>query len=283
MCRLDITTDPIILFGEFVSMTASRIIEDMSVLNNELTDLTRDLHKKNREIQNSRKREEAANREKDSVLATLEERVAARTKELAKANAQAEAANQAKMMFLANMNHELRTPMNAIMGFTYLIGQEPLSRKQADQLTQLSRAADKLMKLIDDMIDISKLESDQLELSMDDFEPARIIQTACDHVAGSVRARHLTLDIDMGDTVQSVRGDSKRFFQVLTHLIDNAAKFTEKGGITVSCRSVPKNPDLCAVLGRGTIDTLLQQIRDFDFEDALTTLQEARRQSGDSS
>jgi signal transduction histidine kinase len=111
---------------------------------------------------------------KNEVLANLEDMVSSRTMALEKAKIFAEAANRVKSTFLSNMSHELRTPMNAIMGFAYLLKNDPLSARQVDYLDKLSTSARELLQLINDILDFSRIDDPVMTLEIQDFETARI-------------------------------------------------------------------------------------------------------------
>jgi signal transduction histidine kinase len=111
---------------------------------------------------------------KNEVLANLEDMVSSRTMALEKAMIFAEAANRVKSTFLSNMSHELRTPMNAIMGFAYLLKNDPLSARQVDYLDKLSTSARELLQLINDILDFSRIDDPVMTLEIQDFETARI-------------------------------------------------------------------------------------------------------------
>lgn len=111
---------------------------------------------------------------KNEVLANLEDMVSSRTMALEKAMIFAEAANRVKSTFLSNMSHELRTPMNAIMGFAYLLKNDPLTARQVDYLDKLSTSARELLQLINDILDFSRIDDPVMTLEIQDFETARI-------------------------------------------------------------------------------------------------------------
>jgi PAS domain S-box-containing protein len=152
----------------------------------------------------------------------------------------AEAAYQAKIGFLATMSHELRTPMNAILGFAHLIRNGPLTARQSEQLDRLSVSAQKLLGIINDVIDISRLESRQMTLDVRNFDLARIIDQVVGGVSEQMTAKNLDLTVQLGDTPTMLRGDGGLLKQILRHLLGNAVKFTEKGRIDVIAHVVDK-------------------------------------------
>ncbi|MGB0126210.1 MAG: response regulator, partial [Rhodocyclaceae bacterium] len=183
----------------------------------------------------------------------LEEQVATRTAELATAKAAAEAANQAKSSFLANMSHEIRTPMNAIIGFAHLMKRDPLTPRQVEYLDKMSGASHHLLQIINDILDLSKIEASKIALEMRDFEPARVIDHVCAIVSEKVAAQQLNLRVDLDHVPLVVCGDGMRLGQILLNLVSNAVKFTQKGGIAIVARVVG---------GKGRMVTLRFEVRD---------------------
>jgi two-component system, sensor histidine kinase and response regulator len=164
----------------------------------------------------------------------LEELVASRTRELEAAKLDAEAANRAKSAFLSNMSHEIRTPMNAILGYAHLIRRDPLTPLQTSQLERMLSSTRHLLQIINDILDISKIESGKITLETTDFEPSRELDKVCDFVAESVDSKNLHLVVDLDHTPLVLRGDGHRFAQIMLNLVSNAVKFTEQGSITIS-------------------------------------------------
>lgn len=164
----------------------------------------------------------------------LEEMVFARTTELAASKDAAEAANRAKSMFLANMSHELRTPMNGIMGMTDMALRRATDAKQIDWLKRSQGAAKHLLSVINDILDISKIESDRLVLEEKDFSLAEAISEAMHMQDAPAQAKGLGLSwqIDPG-LPERLRGDVVRLRQILLNFTGNAIKFSERGQITV--------------------------------------------------
>jgi PAS domain S-box-containing protein len=147
----------------------------------------------------------------------------------------AEAANRSKSDFLARMSHEIRTPMNAIIGMAELLWGTSLDVEQRQYVRIFRRAGITLLNLLNDILDISKIESGHFELEEIDFDLGEVLEKVCELLA--VRAHEKRLELAcriMPDVPASVRGDPNRLRQILTNLVGNAIKFTEKGEVVLS-------------------------------------------------
>jgi signal transduction histidine kinase len=168
----------------------------------------------------------------------LEDLVAERTRELAQAKDAAESADRLKSAFLATMSHELRTPLNSIIGFSGILLQEmagPLNEEQKKQLTMVSDSSEHLLALINDVLDLSKIEAGQLKIANERFEIRPVIDKTVRTVRPLAEAKHLTLVLKVAPEVGMVTADSRRVEQVLLNLLSNAIKFTEQGQIRITC------------------------------------------------
>ena len=157
--------------------------------------------------------------------------------------AAAEAATKAKSEFLAHMSHEIRTPMNAIMGMTYLMQQDALSPKQAGQLKKIDTAAKHLLAIINDILDLSKIESGKLVLEQSEISLPDILEKISAILTPQVSAKGLQLTIDAEHIPRRLVGDATRLLQAILNFANNAIKFTEKGTITIRIRVMEETPE----------------------------------------
>lgn len=164
---------------------------------------------------------------------------------------EAEHANQIKSQFLAMMSHEIRTPLNAILGVLELFSQTTLNSQQAEYLKIASRAGTNLLELVNDILDLTKVESGMLELEQIDFDVIELTQFCVRLMMSGVKEKGLKLGVFIDPEVSSIiRGDPLRFKQVLLNLLNNAIKFTEQGSVIIklSAQTGDKNADTCLVL-----------------------------------
>ncbi len=180
-----------------------------------------------------RKRAEA---ELEHYRQQLERRVEERTAALSIAKEAAEAANRAKSTFLANMSHELRTPMNAILGMTDLALRRATDERQRDQLGKVVHASQHLLSVINDILDLSRIEAERLVLERTVFRLGDVLANLRGLVDEKAREKDLTLDIDIAPELAAlpVSGDPLRLGQILLNLVGNAIKFTPAGSVRVS-------------------------------------------------
>ena len=170
----------------------------------------------------------------------LEDEVQRRTAQLAEARERAEAANRAKTAFLANMSHEIRTPMNTILGQLRLMREDGLSVHHAPRLSNIEDSAHHLMNILNDVLDLSKIEAGRLDLAPSDFLLGNLLNEVRAQVLPLAQQKELYLQVEPSvDSTMWLRGDAVRLRQALLNYVSNAVKFTEKGGITVRASLTP--------------------------------------------
>jgi signal transduction histidine kinase len=209
------------IITEHADLVAEELLEKQDWLERKVTERTHELAEKNRQL-------EAEIRERLRAEALLRENKEAA--ELAKEAA--ESANRAKNIFLSTMSHELRTPLNAILGYSELLLKSVASKgyqEFQEELTSIHKAGTRLLEIIQDMLDISKLESDRMELNLYEFNVFELVRHVCDRLTPCLNGNQLVLSCptDIGN----MYGDPMRVRQILLHLLNNAIKFTHQGYI----------------------------------------------------
>ncbi len=179
-----------------------------------------------------------------------------RQNELERAKKSAEAASHAKSQFLANMSHEIRTPLNAVLGFASLLKDSSLNERQLDFVDTISESGESLLSILNDILDVSKIEAGALELEETDFNLERTVRSVMSLM--SVRAHTKDLEIVSyvdPNIVVPLIGDPGRIRQILLNLVGNAIKFTEEGGIALEIRLEDRLPGDKVVLSFSVTDT----------------------------
>jgi len=163
-------------------------------------------------------------------------------KELERALALAENAAKAKEMFLANMSHEIRTPLNVITGMVRELGKEDLNDKQRSYVKHSETAAEHLLTIINNILDMSKIESGEFELDNKDFSVSAVVGNVRSILFSKAREKNLELRIDLSTNIEkALLGDAGRLRQVLINLLGNSIKFTEKGFVNLAIEVLKTN------------------------------------------
>jgi PAS domain S-box-containing protein len=208
----------------------------------------------------------------------LEELVEQRTMELVAAQQLAETANRAKSTFLANMSHEIRTPMNAILGLTHLMKRAGATPAQVERLAKINGAGRHLLSIINDILDLSKIEAGRLQLESTDFHLSAILDNIHSLIAESAEAKGLAITVDGNAVPVWLKGDPTRLRQALLNFAGNAVKFTERGSIALRAKLLEDSDDDLLVrfevqdTGIGIVPDKLHKVFDaFEQADVSTT------------
>ena len=166
-----------------------------------------------------------------------------REKELDEARQRAEESNRLQAQFLANVSHEIRTPLNAILGMGEILGDTPLDAQQHDLLRTMRQSGQGLLTVINDILDLSRMEAGEFHLSSESFDVAQVLEDVGRMLGYLAVNKGLDWKVRLvGDLPSSLKGDPVRLRQILVNLGGNAVKFTEKGAVTMEVRRVGQSP-----------------------------------------
>ena len=203
--------------------------DELSSLASTINQTMEQLHQRTNELSVAKQSAEEAKETAEEAKKTAEE-----------AKAVADKANHAKSSFLANMSHELRTPLNAILGFTQVLGRErTLTGYQREKLSIINRSGEHLLSLINDVLDMSKIESGRIELNSSSFDLHYMLETLEDMLQLKAKAQGIALIVERDEELpRYVYSDERKLRQILLNLLSNALKFTKEGSVTLSASCV---------------------------------------------
>lgn len=227
-------------FGEEAAIERLKAGATDYVLKNWVEKLPAVVRRAMREMQDRSGRVEAQD-ELRKLNAELEQRVEERTAQLAQARKEADRANRAKSEFLSRMSHDLRTPLNAVLGFAQLLDTDNITADQRESVVQILQAGRHLLDLMNEVLDISRIESGHLSLSPEPVAVPEIVEQAVKLVRPLADARRITIDLTASAAQERyVKADRQRLTQILLNLVSNAIKYNREGGrVTLSCAEQP--------------------------------------------
>jgi signal transduction histidine kinase/ActR/RegA family two-component response regulator len=172
-------------------------------------------------------------------IAVLMEEHARLKQTLIKSRQDAEAANQAKSIFLATVSHEIRTPLNGVLGMAQVLATENLTPEQHAQVEIVRSSGMNLLALLNDVLDLSKIEAGKLTIETIDFDLQELLEGIVDTHAATAREKQVALSLDMGETAGVYRGDPTRLRQIIGNLVSNGLKFSAEGEVRIISRLEP--------------------------------------------
>ena len=210
-------------------------VSTLLILNTALTDRLRFLQQENEDAQRSTiLKQEQTNRLLDQMVRERTDELLLKSQEAEKAKLQAETAVRVKSEFLANMSHEVRTPMNGMIGMTQLLADTPLNIEQKHYINTIQSSCEALLRIINDILDYSKIEAGKLTIEHANFDLHRLIDECALLFALHAKERGLPIKTEiLPDVPQWMVGDSTRIRQIIINLLGNAYKFTERGAVTL--------------------------------------------------
>jgi signal transduction histidine kinase/DNA-binding response OmpR family regulator len=227
--------------GDLDQTVETEVITELDVLSHSFNEMSR-------QLQASFANLARINQALDQTNEELENRVEERTSELKLAKENAEVANRAKSDFLANMSHELRTPLNAILGFAQLMNRETqLTQQQKENVGIINRSGEHLLSLINDVLDLAKIESGKMSFYQTDFDLYTFLSTIEDMLSLRAESKGLQLIFERDANLSRyINTDEKKLRQVLINLLGNAIKFTEQGSVTLRVKALetPDQPNI---------------------------------------
>lgn len=181
--------------------------------------------------------------ELEEIIEQLETRVLERTVELESAKEKAEQANRAKGIFIANMSHEFRTPLNAVLGFSQeMLEDQTISSKYRDYLSIIHRNGQLQLSLINNVLAMSNLEDGQTMLKLESFDLSKLLDDVIDKGLLAARAKNIAFNVEYTSEIpQFINSDYEKLQQIISTIIDNAIKYTETGGVILRLGSQPSD------------------------------------------
>jgi len=218
LAELTYLTEQVSRYGDFSLRAETGRIQELDTLASGFNVMLDEIRQRDRRLREHR----------DSLETLLQERTAAME--------EARIASNAKTSFLANMSHEIRTPLNAVIGLTGLLQQTPLDHQQRDRLRKIEAAGQHLLTVINDILDLSKIEAGRMQLEDTDFMLDDILTQVRTLIADAAGRKGLSVKVESGDAPPCLRGDPTRLRQSLLNFAGNAVKFTERGGVIIRSR-----------------------------------------------